>query len=274
MVSRAPRKAVKGGVAAPKPKKPRKPKAKQPEAIAPERQGKPWDDRFVGTATKLVEYGASDEEIAEALGCDMEEMAWWREEHPAFDRAFHRDPRGVGRPSIWDDKFVDVAKAMAKLGAIDMDIANALGCNIRTLHRWKIEHPEFAEALQVGKEQADVIVEQSLFRRATGYTFDSEKIVTAGGVVQRVETMEHVPPDTTAAIFWLKNRKGEDWRDTKNLKHDVEKGSELGNWLASLGGNSFTPVEQPDTEAEAPAASDDAEPDDGPADRNGWIKEG
>ncbi len=243
-MTRPPRKAVKGGVDAPKPKKTRKKKTNPAEAVTPGvEHGAAWDERFVATAKKLVEYGATDEEIAEALGCDMEEMAWWREEHPAFDKAFYRDPRGVGRPSLWDDKFVDVAKAMARLGAIDMDIANALGCNIRTLHRWKIEHPEFAEALEVGKEDADKIVEQSLYRRATGYTFDSEKIVTAGGVVQRVETMEHVPPDTTAAIFWLKNRKGTDWRDTKNLKHDVEKDSPLGKFFSQLGPSTFTPVD-------------------------------
>ncbi|UXS01109.1 hypothetical protein [Agrobacterium tumefaciens] len=249
MVSRTPRKAVKGGVAAPKAKKPRK-KATQQTVAAEPRNGAIWDDRFVGIATKLVDRGATDEDIAEALGCDMEELAWWREEHPAFDKAFHRDPRGAGRPTIWDDKFVEVAKAMAKLGAIDMDIANALGCNIRTLHRWKIEHPEFADALEVGKELADTIVEQSLFRRATGYTYDSEKIVTAGGVVQRVETMEHVPPDTTAAIFWLKNRKGVDWRDTKNLKHDVDEKSPLGSFLSKLGPSTFTPIEDaPDDDA-------------------------
>ncbi len=265
-MTRPPRKAVKGGVDAPKPKKTRKKKPNPAEAVTPEvKHGAAWHERFVATAKKLVEYGATDEEIAEALGCDMEEMAWWREEHPAFDKAFYRDPRGVGRPSLWDDKFVDVAKAMARLGAIDMDIANALGCNIRTLHRWKIEHPEFAEALEVGKEDADKIVEQSLYRRATGYTFDSEKIVTAGGVVQRVETMEHVPPDTTAAIFWLKNRKGTDWRDTKNLKHDVEKDSPLGSFLAKLGPSTFTPVDDA-PEDDAPNAirpTDDDEDSEG-----------
>lgn len=263
-MTRPPRKAVKGGVAAPKPKKTRKKKPNPAEALTPEvRHGAAWDDRFVATAKKLVEYGATDEDVAEALGCEMEEMAWWREEHAAFDQAFHRDPRGVGRPSLWDDKFIEVAKAMARLGAIDMDIANALCCNIRTLHRWKIEHPEFAEALEVGKEDADRIVEQSLYRRATGYTFDSEKIVTAGGTVQRVETMEHVPPDTTAAIFWLKNRKGTDWRDTKNLKHDVEKDSPLGGFLAKLGSSTFQPVEDapPDTAPNAIMPIDEGDDD-------------
>lgn len=249
-MTRPPRKAVKGGVDAPKPRKTRRKKPNPAEAVTPEvKHGAAWNERFVATAKKLVEYGATDEEIAETLGCDMEEMAWWREEHPAFDKAFYRDPRGVGRPSIWDDKFVDIAKAMTQLGAIDMDVANALGCNIRTLHRWKIEHPEFAEALEIGKEGADERVKMSLYRRATGYTFDSEKIVTAGGVVQRIETMEHVPPDTIAAIFWLKNRKGDEWRDTKNLKHDVEKDSPLGGFLAKLGNSTFQPVDDAPVDA-------------------------
>jgi hypothetical protein len=88
--------------------------------------------------------------------------------------------------------------------------------NEATLHRWKHEHSDFCESLKVGKEAADSRVEQSLYRRALGYSHDAVKIqVNATGEITQVPFTEHYPPDTTAAIFWLKNRKPTDWRDVK-----------------------------------------------------------
>jgi hypothetical protein len=210
---------------------------------APVRHGPAWDERFVVTAGTIVALGGTDEQVAEALGCDLDDIAFWREEFPAFDRAFERDPRTGGRPTVWDDRNIELAKSMTKLGATDLDLANGFGVAVRTIHRWKLDHPEFAEALRVGKDEANDLVEQSLYKRAIGYTFDSEKILSVGGVVQRIETLEHVPPDTTAGIFWLKNRKPDDWRDTKNLKHGVEEDNPLAEFLKEIGGKSFKPSE-------------------------------
>ncbi|MFC3074938.1 hypothetical protein [Shinella pollutisoli] len=249
-MARAPKPAGKSGKARTKaaPKAKPQPATRRARKIGktapPVRHGPPWDERFVVTAGTIVALGGSDEQVAEALGCDLDDIAFWREEHPAFDRAFERDPRTGGRPTLWDDRNVEIAKGLAKLGATDLDVAQAFGVSVRTIHRWKLEYPEFAEALRLGKEEADSLVEQSLFKRATGYTFDSEKIVTAGGVVQRVETMQHVPPDTTAAIFWLKNRKAADWRDTKNLKHGVDEDDPLADFLKEIGGRTFKPVDK------------------------------
>lgn len=72
----------------------------------------------------------------------------------------------------------------------------------------------------------------------------------------------------THIVEFKSGRKG--WRDTKNLKHDVEEGSELGNWLASLGGKTFAPVEMPGGDEEKSPASEAAE-NDGAG--NGWVKE-
>ena len=66
---------------------------------------------------------------------------------------------------------------------------------------------------------ADERVERSLYRRAVGYTYDAIKIMQNKGVVVTHKYKEHVPPDTTAAIFWLKNRRGEAWKDVR--KHEV-----------------------------------------------------
>lgn len=99
-----------------------------------------------------------------------------------------------------------------------MELAEYFGVSDRTIYRWKASHPEFCQALKTGKEQADERVERSLYHRAVGYTFDSEEIrVLRDGTVVRVPKKEHVAPDTTAAIFWLKNRRKETWRDRREV---------------------------------------------------------
>lgn len=238
-MARAPKQITKSDRAKPAKRRSRAPKVGR--ATPEVRHGPPWDERFVITAGTIVALGGSDEQVAEALGCDLDDIAFWREEHQAFDRAFERDPRTGGRPPLWDDRNVEIAHGLAKLGATDLDVAQAFGVSVRTVHRWKLDYPQFEEALRLGKDEANDLVEKSLFKRATGYTFDSEKIVSTGGVVQRVETMEHVPPDTTAAIFWLKNRKPDDWRDTKNLKHGVDEKNPLADFVREISGNTFKP---------------------------------
>ncbi|PHJ87897.1 hypothetical protein, partial [Nostoc linckia] len=112
-----------------------------------------------------------------------------------------------------------------------------------TIHRWKLEYPDFREALSLGKEAADAKVAESLFKRATGYSFDSEKVFFVDGEAHRVEIIEHVPPDTKAAMWWLQNRNPQEWRDVRHIKHDVEKGGTLEGWLNNLNGSVVMPVD-------------------------------
>jgi hypothetical protein len=85
---------------------------------------------------------------------------------------------------------------------------------------WKHVHPEFLESLKLGKETADRRVEQSLCRRAVGYSYDAVKIMGYEGEYTHVPYVEHVPPDTTACIFRLKNRRRQDWRD--RIDHETK----------------------------------------------------
>ena len=124
----------------------------------------------------------------------------------------------MARPSKFKPEFVDQAAKLAALGATDREIADFFGVDERTLHRWKHEHEAFCQSLKVGKSAADERVEQSLYRRAVGYSFDGEKVFQFQGQIVRADTVEHVPPDTTAAIFWLKNRRPEEWRDRQQLE--------------------------------------------------------
>jgi len=127
--------------------------------------------------------------------------------------------KGGGRKSSYQKQYAKVAQKMAELGATDREIAEALGIKEPTIHYWRAKHVEFAEALRVGKAPCDDRVEASLYHKATGYTFTGEKIFQFQGEIVRTQTIEHVPPDTTAAIFWLKNRRKELWRD----RHEVER---------------------------------------------------
>lgn len=96
---------------------------------------------------------------------------------------------------------------------------------LRTIHHWKLAHPEFLHALKAGKEEADASVAKSLYQRALGYSHAAVKIITVadgnnqGSHVEQVPYTEYYPPDTTACIFWLKNRQREQWRD--KLDHEV-----------------------------------------------------
>lgn len=127
----------------------------------------------------------------------------------------------AGRPSSYDPKFADQARKLCELGATDMELAEFLGVEVRTIYRWKHEHDEFCQALIVGKEDLDNRVERSLYQRAVGYSFNSEKIWQHQGEVIRADTIEHVPPDPGAAMSWLKNRRGDVWRDKVNHEHSV-----------------------------------------------------
>lgn len=120
-----------------------------------------------------------------------------------------------GRPSKFKPEFVEQARKLAQLGATDREAAEFFNVNEATLHRWKHEHPGFCESLKTGKEAADARVVQSLYRRAIGYSHDEVHITAYEGAVTQTPIVKHYPPDTTAGIFWLKNRDPEHWRDVK-----------------------------------------------------------
>lgn len=129
-----------------------------------------------------------------------------------------RSPRkGEGRPTDFKPEFVDQARKLCEFGATDTEIADFFRVSDRTIYRWQIKYPEFCQALKVGKGAADDRVERALYHRATGYTFDAVKIFMPAGAKKPVHAKyrEHVPPDTTSMIFWLKNRKPDEWRDRR-----------------------------------------------------------
>lgn len=124
----------------------------------------------------------------------------------------------TGRPSKYRKEFDAQAEKLCRLGATDGDIADFFGVTETTVNNWKLRHSSFFEALKRGKDEVDGLVEQSLFRRATGYSHKSVKIFMPSGAEKPVyaEFVEHFAPDPTSMIFWLKNRQPDKWRDKRD----------------------------------------------------------
>jgi len=121
----------------------------------------------------------------------------------------------TGRPSKYSQELDEQAEKLCRLGATDKDIAQFFGVTETTLNNWKLRHPSFLESLKRGKDEVDSQVEQSLFRRATGYSHDDVHVSSYQGAVTLTPIIKHYPPDPTAMIFWLKNRQPDKWRDKR-----------------------------------------------------------
>lgn len=133
-----------------------------------------------------------------------------------------------GRKSEYREEYAEQALKLCLLGATDKEIAEFFSVSEQTLNSWKKKFPQFLESLKKGKAVADANVASRLYSRAIGYDARATKFATnEGKITDKVEYLEHYPPDTTAAIFWLKNRQPGKWRDKKEVENQVKLGDEL-----------------------------------------------
>lgn len=135
----------------------------------------------------------------------------------------------AGRPSSFKPEYVEQAEKLCLLGATDDEIGAFFKVSTRQVHRWKMLHPEFGHSLKVGKELADDRVKRSLYQRAVGYRQKAVKIFMPAGREEPVYApfVEQIAPDTTAAIFWLKNRCPEEFRDRQHHEHTGKDGGPI-----------------------------------------------
>lgn len=124
-----------------------------------------------------------------------------------------------GPSTKYRPEYAAQAGKLAALGATDKEMADFFGVADSCFRRWKNLYPELNEACRIGKVEADDRVERSLYQRAVGYSFESEKVFCHDGEVTRVPVVEHIEPNVTAQIFWLKNRRRSDWRDKVEHEH-------------------------------------------------------
>ena len=121
----------------------------------------------------------------------------------------------------------------ARDGLTDDQIAKNMGISIATLYDWKLKFPDISEALKKSKELADREVENALYKRAIGYEYTETKTVISDKDGVKTETVvKQVAPDVTAQIFWLKNRKRDQWRD--KIDHDQNVTFESDGFLEAL----------------------------------------
>ena len=133
-----------------------------------------------------------------------------------------------GRKSEYRIEYADQALKLCLLGATDKELSEFFSVSEQTLNKWKKDYPEFLESLKKGKNIADANVASRLYNRAIGYNCKATKFATSNGkITDSKEFIEHYPPDTTAAIFWLKNRQPDKWRDKKEVDANVNLGDEL-----------------------------------------------
>lgn len=110
-----------------------------------------------------------------------------------------------------------VAAVIGRLGGTQPDLAEAFSVDIRTIANWLTDGAEFFQAVKLARGNLDDCVERSLFERAMGFEHDEEKIFCSEGDIVRAGTRKKYAPDTVAAIFWLKNRRPERWRDRREI---------------------------------------------------------
>ena len=136
--------------------------------------------------------------------------------------------RGPGKYHDWiTEEGLLKIEGWARDGLTDEQISHNIGIHPSTLYEWQKKYPEITEALKKGKEVVDRQVENALLKRALGYTYEEVKQIIEkdemGKDRKRIEkTVKQVIPDTTAQIFWLKNRKPVEWRN-KHIGLDTEE---------------------------------------------------
>ena len=107
------------------------------------------------------------------------------------------------------DKLI-LLEGWARDGLTDEQIAKNIGISRASLYEWKKKEVDIFDALKKGKEVIDFEVENALLKRALGYEYEEETY--ENGILTK-KVKKQVAPDTTAQIFWLKNRKKEQWRE-------------------------------------------------------------
>ncbi|MFZ2445863.1 MAG: hypothetical protein WAW37_05860 [Syntrophobacteraceae bacterium] len=138
-----------------------------------------------------------------------------------------------GRPKKFTEDMPERAYELCRAcGLTDKQLSVAFGISVKVLYEWKIQNKEFRESVKRGKDEFDSeVVEKSLLRRALGYKItettkepvlikngEGENVLVSREMLVTKTVRKHVHPDTTAIIFWLKNRSPGRWRDKTESK--------------------------------------------------------
>lgn len=149
----------------------------------------------------------------------------------------------MGRPSKYESNVepnLERIKSWARDGATDERIAEKLGVAYSTFREYKGKYPALSAVLKKGKDDYDDEVVDALHLNTTGgkvmlkrpFKCKVKKFNEAGRLIEEREEIvyadyeEYVKPDTMAQIYWLNNRRPEEWRQ-KREDRSMETTSEL-----------------------------------------------
>ncbi|WP_274371794.1 helix-turn-helix domain-containing protein [Morganella morganii] len=130
-----------------------------------------------------------------------------------------------GQSSTYRPEYAEQARKLCLLGATDKELADFFGVSEKTINNWKNEKIEFLQSIKKGKDLADADVAERLFNRACGYVAPDVDIKVIDSQIVKTDFLKHYPPDTAAAIFWLKNRQKNKWRDKQEIDLSSPDGS-------------------------------------------------
>lgn len=171
--------------------------------------------------------GWTDEQIATELDLHITTFYEYKKKYPKFAKVSYR-------PSKWDTHVQPRLKEIHEWctqGLTNDVISDKLGISEATWYEYMNEHPTLAELVKLGKSVMDSQVENSLLRAALGFEFEEVKTIIEedknGKKKTRVEKVKrYQPPNPTAMIFWLKNRKKDEWNDRRELIVDTKENEE------------------------------------------------
>lgn len=136
------------------------------------------------------------------------------------------------KQNYWKTRIVpkmELINGWARNGLTDAQIALNLGMSPKTFGQYKLDRVELADALEEGRHHAEVIVENALFKAATGYSYKEvtkERVRDRDtGEVEYVTTkavLKHQPPSVQAAIYWLERRMPTKWEKNPGSPTDAE----------------------------------------------------
>ena len=143
---------------------------------------------------------------------------------------------------------LELIKAWRRDGLKYDQIANNIGISEKTLYEWQNKYSEIRNALKKGKELADIEVENATFKSAIGFHEkvkkpikitekmfgDNGRMTSVREKIEYVEEEVYYPPNMTAAIFWLKNRKPNDWKDRNITVGSQKPDSEVDGFSQSI----------------------------------------
>lgn len=127
------------------------------------------------------------------------------------------------------DDGLELLKSWSRDTFSKAQIADRMGVNVNTLAKWQKQYVEINEAINVTRELVDYQVENAVLKAALGYKTKEIKVtigkkVVNGEMVEMLKetTVKEVPPNIKAAMFWLNNRKFDDWKLNRDKIVEVD----------------------------------------------------